>query len=128
MKHLVHYDDKRKVLYAQIGGEISPEDYTELTSDMMSYPPEKRSEILIDISGMKMPKWDRETRQKLAETAPPLSDTRVALIGAPPAVRLISKVFITIAEKHAKNKAVQPQETKFCRTEEEALVWLKQKR
>jgi len=125
MKHLVCYDDRRKVLYAQIAGEISPEDYAEITSEMMSYPPEKRSAIVIDISGMKMPKWDRETRKSMVQTVPTLSDTRVALIGAQPEVRLISKVFISIAAKRAEINSIQPQETRFCRTEEEALGWLR---
>ncbi|MBN2380567.1 STAS/SEC14 domain-containing protein [candidate division WOR-3 bacterium] len=125
MKRDIRYNKAQDALYARISGEIAPREFQEMSQVFMSFPAGQRSRILIDIAGLKMPKWDRETRKRLAESSPVLSENKVALIGAPPALRILSKVFSYISQKKAKAKSKQPQETMFFKTEGEALSWLK---
>jgi len=118
MKHRVDYDEKQGVLYIRVVKDVSPEEFLEVNKLIMSMPEEKRRRILIDASDAVIPKWNRRMREAVfggASATPP--NTRTAVIGLSPALRVFSKAIINVAGKYS--------ETKFFKTEEEALAWLK---
>jgi DNA-directed RNA polymerase subunit F len=117
MNHEVRFDEKQGILYVRFVEEVTPEEYREVSQQILSMPEAERRRILIDVSEASMPKWSREVRKALAEssTAPP--NTRSAVVGISPALRVLSKAIILVAGKRA--------ETRFFKTEQEAIDWLK---
>ena len=117
MKHEVHFDEKRGVLFLRFGKEVTPEEYREISKKIMEMPEAERHLVIIDITGTEMPKWSRETHKMLAEETSAQSDTRTVEIGVSPDLRIVSKEFVLITGKKA--------DTRFFKTEEETQRWLK---
>ncbi|MBN2379317.1 STAS/SEC14 domain-containing protein [candidate division WOR-3 bacterium] len=118
MKHRIDFDEKQGVLFIRIVKDVSPEEFLEVNKLIASMPQEKRKRILIDASDAVIPKWNREMREAIfrgTSATPP--NTLTAVTGLSPALRVFSKTIINIAGKHS--------ETKFFKSEEEALSWLK---
>jgi hypothetical protein len=119
MKHRIDYDEKLGVLFIRVVKDVSPEEFLEVNKLITSMPVEKRMRILIDASDAVMPKWDRKMREAvLSGTSHTPPNTRTAVIGLSPALRVFSKVIINVAGKYS--------ETKFFKTEEEAIAWLRE--
>jgi hypothetical protein len=118
MNHEVRFDEKQYILHVRFVEEVTPEEYREVSQHILSMPEAKRQRILIDVSEASMPKWSREVRQALAESTDTPVNTRTAVIGISPALRVLSKAIIRVAGKHS--------ETRFFKTEEEAIRWLKE--
>jgi hypothetical protein len=117
MKHKITYDEEG-ILRIQYIGEIIPEEYRQTAEQVMQMPAENLKRILVDISQTDTPMWNRETREMLAKSTPTPAGSKVAVIGASAAIRIISKAFVHIAKTQS--------QTRFFKTEEEALAWLKE--
>lgn len=117
MKHKIAYDEEEGILRIQYIGEIIPDEYRQTAEEVLKMPEENLKRILVDISQTVTPMWNRETRGMLAKSTPTIEGSRVAVIGASAAIRIISKAFVHIGKTQS--------QTRFFKTEEEAVAWLK---
>lgn len=121
MKHRLDYDERLGVLFVRVVKDVSPDEFLEVNRKITSMLEEKRRRILIDASDAVIPRWNRQMREAILKgTSVTSPNTRTAVIGLSPALRVFSKAIINVAGKYS--------ETKFFKTEDEALAWLKEER
>lgn len=123
MKHEVCFNEEQDVLYVRFIGELEKQGYYEIVNHVSSLPEEKRSRIIVDISAANAQIWDRKVRQMFAEESRKIPGDRIAIIGASPTLRMMAQMIIASAKKTTTGT-----EYKFFKTEEEAIVWLKEKK
>lgn len=124
MKHKAYYDVKHEVARMDIIGEI-PQDIDaqhELAHQLVKGVEEAlegkdHRHLLIDVSETpSMYQLNRETRKILKEGGNRLGIERIAVVGADPITRMMIKVIVVLLRKS---------DSKFFKTEDEALGWLK---
>jgi len=116
MQHQIWYDNEDDLVRLNIIGKFSKDDAREtLTQVSKLLENSQRRYFLADISGSPNLTIDRDTRKVLQGGSPEFE--RVALVGATPVTRMIAKVIVTVVARSAT--------TKFCKTQEEALAWLR---
>jgi hypothetical protein len=123
VKHEVCFNEEQDVLYVRFIGELEKQGYYEIVNHVSSLPGEKRSRIIVDISAANAQIWDRKVRQMFAEESRNIPGDRIAIIGASPTLRMMAQMIIASAKKTTTGT-----EYKFSKTEEEAIVWLKEKK
>jgi hypothetical protein len=116
MQHRIWFDPNDDLLRFNIVGRFSREDAKETLAEVKKLlEGKKRRFFLADISASPNLTIDRDTRKILQQDSPEFE--KVALVGATPVTRMISKVIVTVVGRSAV--------TKFCKTQEEALLWLR---
>lgn len=116
------FNEQKGVLYIIFVEEVTPDDVCKINNLNEMVPREKTEKIIVDISSTKMSTWakpwDRETRRRVAESVPPNPlKSKVAIIGSSSVSRMLTKVGLTVIGKI--------KDSKFFKSEEDALAWLK---
>ncbi|MBN2380563.1 STAS/SEC14 domain-containing protein [candidate division WOR-3 bacterium] len=117
MKHQVFYDKKTRILRLSFIGKVEIGELQELVHKLNSIPGEYKLYTLVNLTEMKMPNWDRQTRETLASGLNQEDYPRVAIVGASPVIRMLARMFTPFLNRK--------QAIAFFETEEEATAWLK---
>lgn len=117
MKHQVWFDETQGVLHVEYVGTVDIDNHHELIRKLNSISRLQKNLTLVDLSEMKMPRWDRKTRQALAAELNQEEYPKVAIIGANPILRMLARTFTPLL--HWK------QAIEFFESENDALIWLK---
>jgi anti-anti-sigma regulatory factor len=120
-KYELSYNDKDDIMYLRILGVITGEDLQELMPRIQKmFEGKTRRVTLIDMSQTAhvgpqvMTKEMREAYKQLTDL---MDADKSAIFGASPAVRMAAKIALAVAKKS--------KSTRFFKTKEEALAWLK---
>ncbi|MBN2380566.1 hypothetical protein JXM67_12265 [candidate division WOR-3 bacterium] len=96
MNHRLRYDEMDKILFLQLVEDVSEDEYQAIADTINSYPSEKRMPIIVDAkNSLNSALMNRKTRKILAEGVRTVPGTRLAMVLSNPALRMISKVFLT---------------------------------
>jgi len=117
MKHKVYYDEENKVMVLRVIGEYTLEDAEETTRVMEKITEEKGIQSLMADLTQTPPKLDKKVREMMREQAERYDLGKMALVITNPAVRMIGKIVISTMGSG--------DTTRFFKTDEEALAWLK---
>jgi len=116
MQHKVWFDESQGVLRLEVLDDFNSDNIEEMFVKVEElFEGRSQKLILVDISMMPNLSLDKKTRRLLQEKAVPFD--KMALLGATPVTRMMAKVILTVLGKSAS--------TYFCKTEDEALAWLK---
>lgn len=118
MRHEVWFDEKQGVGRIKLGGASTYEEAAELL-DRTKEILEGREcrDLLVDISARPGESPSKEIRDLYQSRARDMNLGRVAIVGLNPVVRMAAKIIIRTT---GKSKI-----TKFFKTEQQALFWLK---
>lgn len=120
-KYELSYNDKDGIMYLRILGVITGEDLRELMPRIQKmFEGKTRRYALIDMSQASQvgPQvMTKEMREAYKEMTDLMDSDKSAIFGAAPAVRMASKIVLAVT-KSSKN-------TRFFKTESDALAWLK---
>jgi anti-anti-sigma regulatory factor len=123
-KFIISYDDKNDVLYLKILGVMDDEALHELLPRFQKLLEGKpRRYVLVDMS--ESVQFDasfmtKEMRNSYKELMNQMDSDKGAIVGASPALRMIAKIALAVIG----NSDI----TRFFKTEEDALAWLKGER
>lgn len=118
VRHKVYYDDENGVARIIHYDAIYSDDAREMVDTLETLLEGKSPRLLLDDSSrVSASKMDKETRGIFMGAGDKLGIDRVAVFGADPMTRMLSKIIFTIAGKI--------DSTKYFKTEEDALRWLK---
>ncbi|MBD3286603.1 hypothetical protein GF338_09735 [candidate division WOR-3 bacterium] len=118
LRHEVYYDDENGVARIVHYDLIYADDAREFLKILEVLYTDKSPKLLLDDSSrVSAAKMDKETRQIFMGAGEKLGIDKVAVFGADPMTRMMSKIIFTIAGKI--------DSTKYFKTEDEALKWLK---
>lgn len=119
MKHEVWLDEKEGVLFVRYVGDITVEDYSEVSDRVLEFTPEQRMLTFVDMSQAKVAKLDRKSRAAIDKRVQSLlhDNARAAVLITSPVIRMMTKIFLGTVK--------QKVETRIFADQEEALVWLK---
>lgn len=100
-------------LTAEDAGVVLP-----LVNEMLKHKPHRY--MVVDVSGIPAHQMiDKESRQAFRDASDPQDFEKVAIFGASPAMRMVAKVVLTVT---GVSKI-----TRFFKTEQEAVAWIKEK-
>jgi hypothetical protein len=113
------YDEENEVIRAIILETLDAEASSSfLDSIKENFEPEKHRYFFVDLSPEKSQTLhDKETRRTLRKKMPQVNWSKIAILGANPGIRMLTKIIMAAAGK-ARN-------AKFFDNEEEGLAWLK---
>lgn len=117
MKYDMSYDEKNKVLRAEVYEKFDAQTGVAFFKDFKSYSDEQQRYLLANIYEPAQKLVDKETRRTMRENAKGLKWEKIAIIGAKASLRMVVKIVLTAAGKG--------KETQFFDAEEDALAWLK---
>lgn len=118
MKYELWYDEGRGVLYLKTFTLLTREDIEGLLPLVEKHFEGKpHRHLLADMSENPAGFVDQEARRLLKSEADSIRFDKFAVVGASPATRMITKIAITLLGKSDVSR--------FFKTEEEALAWLK---
>ncbi|MBN2379303.1 STAS/SEC14 domain-containing protein [candidate division WOR-3 bacterium] len=121
-KFILSYDDKDQVLYLKILGLMDSEGLRELLPRFQKLLEGKpRRYVLVDMSEsvqLDASFMTKELRNSYKELMNQMDSDKGAIIGASPALRMIAKIALAVSGRS--------DTTKFFKTKEEALCWLKE--
>lgn len=119
MKHEVWLNEEEGVLFVRYVGDITVEDYSEVSDRVLAFTPEQRLLTLVDMSEAKVPKLDRKSRAAIDERVQSLlhDNARAAIVITSPVIRMMTKIFLGTVK--------QKVETHIFADPKEALAWLK---
>jgi hypothetical protein len=124
MKHEIWFDEDTGVLRFKLIGQWTVENFREAMTRMQELFEGKEHRYLIgDVSEASPQKYTKEFRKLVAEETANVQLDKVAIIGASPVLRMMAKMLIAAGRIARK----VPMETRFCKTDEEAVKWLKGK-
>ena len=122
--HKIYYNEDKDVLYVVLGkdnhfGAKAQREYTKIAHEVFKGRTENRNSI-IDLSNSKSGLMSKKYRKELAEEIKknPLPVDKTAMVGATPTVRMFAKVVTKLSRSAITN-------TRFVKSEEEALEWFK---
>jgi len=119
MRFKVWLDEKQDLLRIDTYEKLTKDDYQAMIDEIESTLDGKDiKKVLGDMSSGHAPgTLDKEARQLFKEHASALEFDKIALIGATPSIRMISKIVFFVIGR--------TENAKFFKTEEEAINWLK---
>jgi anti-anti-sigma regulatory factor len=121
-KYVLSYDDKEDILYLKILGVMDDEAMHELLPRFQKLLEGKpRRYVLVDMSEsvqLDTSFMTKELRNSYKELMNQMDSDKGAIVGASPALRMIAKIALAVSGKSDK--------TRFFKTKEEALHWLKE--
>ena len=118
VRHRVYYDEENGVARIVHYDVICADDARQFLETLAILLEDKSLKLLLDDSTrVSASRMDKETRKIFMGAGDALGVDRVAVFGADPMTRMMSKIIFTIAGKI--------DSTKYFKTEEEALRWLK---
>jgi len=116
MKHKSFYDEEAGVLRIAYIGKVTTDEFRALNAEWNKLSVEKRNKVLVDLSQLENPLWDRETRKTLSEETDEFEGAKVAMVGVAPSLRVLAKLF-SQKQKH---------DVRYFKTEAQAIAWLKE--
>jgi len=118
-KFKLWYDEENGVIRTVIFETLDAEASSSLFDSIReNFEPEKQRYFLADMTSEKAQTLhDKETRRTLREKMPLINWGKIAILGANPGVRMLTKIVMTAVGK--------ARDAKFFDKEEEALAWLK---
>lgn len=120
MKYKTWYDVDNEVLYLKTFTQLTAKDIEELLPQIDEHFEGKHHRyILADMSENSSGFVDREARKLLKARSDAIKFDKMAVIGARPATRMVTKVALKILGKSDVSQ--------FHKTEKEALAWFKQR-
>lgn len=118
MNYMIWYDEDEGVLYLKTYTLLTVKEIEEILPLMAEHFKDRSHRyILADMTDNHSGFVDREARRLLKERANQIIFDKMAVIGAGPATRMITKVALNVLGK--------TDQTRFHKTEKEALAWLK---
>lgn len=120
MKYKVWYNLEADALYIQTFEKLDKNDVYDIMSEVNKELEGKgRRSVVVDLTHGSSAMVDKEARKAFKELATPeaFASEKIAVFGASPAVRMLAKVILTITGVSKK--------TRFFKTEDDALRWLK---
>ena len=117
MKHETKFDPQTGIMYMKIKGSYTIEEAIETEKFMKTQTKDRDSYMLLADLREAPASLDKEVRRRLQGEIADQELEKVAMIVTNPGVRMIGKIVIATMGK-SKN-------TRFFKTEEEALAWLK---
>jgi hypothetical protein len=120
VKHEVWLNEGEGILFVRYKGDITVEDYSQVSNRVLAFTPEQRLLTLVDMSQAKVPKLDRKSRAAIDERVQSLlhDNARAAIVITSPVIRMMTKIFLgTVRQKV---------ETRIFADTNEALRWLKE--
>jgi hypothetical protein len=118
VRHRAYYDEENGVARIVHYDVIYADDARQLVDTLKTLLEGKSPKLLLDDSTrVSASKMDKETRKIFMGAGDAVELDRVAVFGADPMTRMMSKIVFTVAGKI--------DSTKYFKTEEEALRWLK---
>lgn len=118
LRHKVHFDKTHGVARIEHYDLITVDDAKRLVDGLAEiFKGKTRRLLLDDSSNVSAAKMDKETRAIFDGAGERLKIDKVAVFGADPMTRMMSRIIFTIAGRM--------DSTKFFKTEDEALEWLK---
>jgi|GEM_PF-1212241 len=113
------YDEENGVMRTVIFETLDAEASSSLFDSIKdNFEPEKHRYFLADMTSEKAQTLhDKATRRTLREKMPQVNWGKIAILGANPGLRMLTKIVMTAAGK--------ARDAKFFDKEEEALAWLK---
>ncbi|MBD3285312.1 hypothetical protein GF338_03145 [candidate division WOR-3 bacterium] len=117
MKHKVFYNPEVNSAVLHIVGDFSRED-AEKTIESLNkiFRDNPETNLLADFSQSLNASLDKDTRKLIQENGGNLRFNKAALVGVSPMTRMIAKIVLVVIGKI--------NESRFFKTEEEALKWL----
>ncbi|MBN2380579.1 STAS/SEC14 domain-containing protein [candidate division WOR-3 bacterium] len=124
MKHEIWFDEDNEVLRFKLIGQWTVENFKEAMTRIQELFEGKEHRYLIgDVSQASPQKYTKEFRQLVAEEGANVQLDKAAITGASPVLRMMAKMLIAAGRVARKI----PMETRFFKTDEEAVEWLKGK-
>jgi hypothetical protein len=105
--HIVHYDT------------VNADDARQIVDAVAQLLKGKEHRYMLDdITRVSMADLDKETRKEFAKAGDKIQLEKIAMFGADPMTRMMSKVIVVLSG--------DAKRTKFFKTKEEAVAWLKE--
>ncbi|MBN2381017.1 STAS/SEC14 domain-containing protein [candidate division WOR-3 bacterium] len=118
MKHKVYFDEVNNIPRIDIHGRLEVEDIAPLVENIEQIlKAESTGYLLSDVSDLPSYQIDRKTRRALQERGKVLGLTKIAMLGASPAIRMIARLVIKLLGGETAYH--------FFSEEKEAVAWLK---
>ena len=120
MKYKVWFDHEKDVLYIQTFDKLGKEEVYGIVNDVNKELKGKGpKQSIVDLTHGSSAMVDREARKTFREVGTPeaFASEKIAVFGASPTVRMLAKVILAITGVSKR--------TRFFKTEQEALAWLK---
>jgi hypothetical protein len=118
MKYKVWYDEENGVLRADVLDTFDAETATAFFKEVNGkYTEEQQNYFMAYMSEEAQRLVDKETRRAARDGAALLKWDKLAILGAKPGLRMVTKIVMTAVGK--------AKDTKFFDDEEKALAWLK---
>ena len=120
MKYEIAFDEKNKVLRAELKDKFEPENAAAFFKDIGAYTEEQQRYCIFNVYEDAQKMVDKETRKILSAGAKGLKWQKVAIKGAKASLRMVAKIVLVGAGKGL--------EVKFFDTDEDAYSWLNAER
>ncbi|MBN2379307.1 STAS/SEC14 domain-containing protein [candidate division WOR-3 bacterium] len=118
LRHEIFYNTEFEAAYIVHYDRVNADDARQIIDSVAELLEGKKHRYMVDdISRVSMTKLDKETRAVFAKAGEKIQLEKIAMIGADPMTRMMSKVVVALTG--------EAKRTKFFRTEQEALAWLK---
>lgn len=118
IRHKIYYDEQNSVARIEHYDTVNADDARRIVDAVAKLLEGKEHRYMMDdISRVSMAKLDKETRKEFAKAGERIQLEKIAMVGADPMTRMMSKVVVTLSG--------DAKRTKFFKTEKEALAWLK---
>ncbi len=120
VRHTIRYEKENNLVRIVHYDIITFQDATEMLAAVEKLLEGKTPRLLLDdSSNVTALKMDKETREVFKQVGSRIKLDKNAVFGADPMTRMMSKIIFTVAG--------QAKSTKFFKTEEEAVKWLREK-
>ncbi len=118
LKHFKHwYDEKEGMLRVDVLQRFDAEATDKFFTTVAEYTEEQQRYVLCFVDDDAQKLVDKETRKVAAEKGKLIKWSNIAIWGAKPGLRMVAKIVMTAIGKG--------NSTKFFKSEEESLAWLK---
>ncbi|NLI98441.1 hypothetical protein GX441_07270 [bacterium] len=119
-KYEIKYDEKNRVLRAELHDKFDPETAASFFKDFGSFSEEQQRYCVFSVHEDAQKMVDKDTRKVLSTGAKDLKWQKIAIKGAKSSLRMVAKIVLIGAGKGL--------EVKFFDTDEETYAWLNAER
>jgi hypothetical protein len=118
LRHEIFYDEGCGAARIVHYDEITADDARQIVDAVAEILKDKEHRYMIDDgTRVTLTKMDKETRKEFAKAGERIQLEKIAMFGANPMTRMMSKVVVALSG--------DAKRTRFFKTEDEALAWLK---
>lgn len=119
LRHKIFYDEECGAAHIVHFDQVNADDARQIIDAVAQLLEGKPHRYMMDdISRVSMAKIDKETRKEFAKAGDKIQLEKIAMVGADPMTRMMSKVVVTLSGDAKRSK--------FFKTEAEAVAWFKE--